>query len=53
MFLRSRTMRCGGACGMYGREDTFIHDFVGEISRMRPLRGTKSGWDDKIKIDFE
>jgi len=27
--LRSRTMRCGGARGMYGGEETCIYDLLG------------------------
>jgi len=42
----------GRACGMHGRYEICIHNFVGKPEGKRPLERPTCRWEDNIRMDF-
>ena len=43
----------GGACSMYGGEESYIQDLVGKHGGKRPLGRPRRRWEDNIKMDLQ
>jgi hypothetical protein len=51
--IKSRRMRWGGACNMYGGWERCIQDFLGRPEGRRRLGRPRHRWEDNIKIDLQ